>query len=502
MALVYPNMFGEFFPSIGLTYLGTVLQEEHDVKVLDLTATGKNWPAVVRRFISKFSPRVVGLSSLTFNHYWAVKVAHLVKQVDPSVLVVFGGVHSMISPRSVLEQPPVDVVCTGEGELAFPELLQEVTDGNREFPGVRGFYYKGRDGKIHENPPAPLVEDLDALPFPNWDLWRVDKYLHFQHAQGELPMLGSRGCVYDCSFCSNHRLRQVLCGKYLRVRSPKNVVAEVEYQRQKYGKRFSNVYFWDENFLGGSKRAFREFCELYRVKGLHRKVIWSCNIRADRVDLDWAKTARRAGCFYVRFGVESGNDFIRNRVLNKNLSEEAVFKARKALEEADVLLRVNMMLGVPGESSNTLRESVSFVKRLKPDNYFFSLYQPLPGTRLLELIPRLGGEVEEERWRENFDFWMKSIVRTRYLSPKQLVNFRRRVYLGAMASFFFEGLRARHLRFLRDAFYFLKHWHLENKIDLIKLATFTILRYKFEDWKRRYVSELLREDRTLSGSRK
>ncbi|GAB4319999.1 MAG: radical SAM protein [Promethearchaeota archaeon] len=501
VTLVHPNLHGEYSPSLGVTYVGTVLQRHgHEVKVLDFTGMKRHWMELLHRHVRSFQPEVVGFSVLSFNVRDALVMSVELKRVDPEVVTLFGGVHATLAPGELLERPEVDAACTGEGEETVPKFLEALGGGGAtSLPDVAGVWYKkklegrgnrgtsrtreNRGEEVVRNPPRPVVADLDALPFPNWDLWdNFDRYLDFMQFEGELPVLASRGCPYSCSFCSNHRLRRLMPGPPVRVRSPANVVEEVGYQLEKYGDRVKVAYFWDENFFGNRREAFEEFCRLYVAAGLHERVRWSCNVRADAIDRDWAETARRAGCFHVRFGVESGNEVVRNAVLNKGLSDEVVFRARRVLREADLLCRANFILGAPGETVETMRQTLRFVRELDPDFYFLSVFQPLPGTRVLDLVERLGGRIEVDKWQSSTNFWSTASVDTKYLRARDVERFRRRAYLRGALEFLLRGLREHPLRFWLDALHFFREYYLKRGAYLLKLATFTVGRYEVAKW--------------------
>lgn len=489
VALIYPNMYGEYFPSIGLTYIATVIEETHDVTIVDLTHLRADWKPVLRQALRQINPQIVGLSTISFNHQLSLEIARLVKREFPDAPVIFGGVHPILRADEVIRSSCVDFVCTGEGEITFPALLEALERGT-PVTAVKGLLFKNPAGKVLRTPPQPLIEDLDALPFPNWDHWDMTKYFKFTGVGKILPVLASRGCVFSCSFCSNRALRECLTGKYLRVRSPENVIQEILHQRAKYRARFDKIFFWDENFMGNSP-AFYRFCELYRQYGLHTHLIWTCNLRADFVTDRWAEAAHGAGCYLTRIGVDAGNEWVRKTLLNKPISDARIYEARRIMKAHDVMVRFNMILGAPGENIATMRDSYRMIKRTRPEQFFFSIFQPIPGATINALIPIFDGTIFSEQWSQNHDFWKISIVNTRYISRKDIERFKDRINLIYIAKFFLDGLRRRNFRFLRDILHFLRYRYIQHNFLFQKLAIYTVFKYKTEDWRARFLKSLL-----------
>ncbi|GAB4324164.1 MAG: hypothetical protein Kow0069_29630 [Promethearchaeota archaeon] len=478
--LVYPNFRGELVPSLGLAALATHVNRKHEVKLLDVTFHAHDWKEYLRNSVGRFKPGVVGFSCLTFNFQKALEFAAYLKAHFPGIKVIFGGIHPTLMPDETISHQQVDAVCLGDGEETLTEYLDRVEAGEA-LDGLLGLWFKDDEGNVHRNPPRPLLGDLDSLPFVDWSLWDIKRYVDNPAVRGELPLMFSRGCPYRCSFCSNEALEASTEGRYYRTMSPYRAIAEIKHQIAVLGPVVKGFYFWDDVFFL-NPRQFRQFCELYVAEGLHVKYPWTCNTRVNLVTDDWAATAYRAGCYKVRLGVEAGNDAIRNLVLEKGISTEQVRRAREVLKRHDLLVRFNVILGSPGETLRTMRESVRLVRELKPETFFFSIFQPLPRTKVLRLLPRLCGATDDEKWKRNFNFWQKSLVSTKWLGSKDVERFRNRVLLRIALQFALKGLAARRVGFLRDVVRFVGRDRVRFALNAWMLAVVTLHNYEKEAW--------------------
>lgn len=482
---IYPNLRGEFIPSIGLAYLMTVTQSSHDVSLIDPTFHRGNWQNYVERLVKRKKPDLIAASCLTFNFSDALKIVSYIKSFYPDIPTIFGGIHPTLLPEQVLSYDLVDAICIGEGEETFPEYLEKI-EHNKSLNGTRGLWYK-ENGKIIRNELRPLVADLNNLPFPNWDLWEIDNYLTHSPRLNFIEMLGSRGCPYNCTFCSNYALRQLLPGTYVRFRSAENVIDEIKLMKNKYQKRgFRYIYFWDEIF-GINKKILREFCRLYIEEGLDREIFWSVNNRADLVTEEWARLVKKAGCFMVQMGIEAGNERIRNEIYHKNVSTPQIIKATGILKKTDILMRFNLILGGPEETIQTMEESFQIVNQLKPESFFFSIFQPLPKTQILQKIQELQGSIDEEGWKNNPDFWNKSIINLPNLNNKTIEKFKRKITLKVIWQSFWQGLSSRGLIFIKDTLKFLFITKPKYHVLLQFLMVYTIRNYQYEDWIKRNI---------------
>ena len=483
VSFVNPNLQGELIPNIGLAYLMTVTDPFHEISLIDLTFHRNNWKTFVKTMIIKYRPEVVAISCLTFNFEISLKILSYIKEIDPTINSIFGGIHPTLLPKEVLAHELVDAICIGEGEETFLEYLNQLEKGE-SLKGIKGIWFK-ENGKIIHNELRPLIPNLDNLPFPNWDLWDIGKYLKSPSHMHYMDILASRGCPYNCTYCSNHALRRILPGKYVRYRSAENIINEIKSMKEKYQRMgFKFINFWDEIF-GLNKKILEEFCQKYIDEGLHEEIFWTCNNRADLVSEKWARLVKKAGCFLVRMGIESGNETIRNKIYNKKITNQQIVDATRILKKNDIMIRFNLMLGGPGETIGTMEESVKIVKKLKPDTFFFSIFQPLPKTRIIEKIRKLKGKIYENGWKNNPNFLQKSLIDFPHLKRKDIEKFKKKITLKFIWSFFWQGLALKNFIFIKDIIKFFASIKPRHHILIQYLLIYTIRKYQIQAWLKR-----------------
>jgi len=338
--------------------------------------------AAFRDRVAGLSPLAVGFTVCSSSHNTALRLAGLVKETDPSITVVMGGVHPSALPDKMLENKNVDIVVRGEGEETSYELITALKSGTG-LSGVNGIVYREGTRRM-ETPPRKLIEDLDSLPFPAHHLMPMDKYgLPASRRLTNKPaasLATSRGCPYKCRFCSHN---SVFGGK-VRLRSPQNVMAEIKRLAEQHG--VGELLFWDDSFLLDKNRAV-EICRLIRESGLD--LTWSCSSRADHITPELAATLRGAGCRMILFGVESGSEKILSSV-NKGTRPGQIRNAVKACRDAGILSFCSFIIGTPDETEETIRETKEFVKALDPDFSIFCIFAPLPGSFFFDEFLKAG----------------------------------------------------------------------------------------------------------------
>lgn len=397
---------------IGLAYLAAVLEKAgHQVKVLDCAALSMSFQELKTRIV-QFKPDIVGVTAMTPTVGSALKVASLVKEVSPSTLVVFGGVHPTFMDKEMLrEVDHVDVIIRGEGEHTIIDLVSALEE-RRGLKGVLGITYR-EEGSIYRNPERPYIENLDDLPKPGFRHFPLEKYRVF--GRKILPVVSSRGCPFQCSFCVTSRV----FGRKVRMRSPINVVDEVEWLKKEHGA--DAVTFYDDTFTFSKERVER-ICEEIMDRGLN--IPWDCQTRADCLSPELLKKMRDAGCEAITLGVESASPNIL-RAVGKGTSPEQNEKAVRIIKEAGISVIVSVIIGYPGETMKDVNLTLEFIKKLKPDDAYLCIATPYPGTELYRLV-------KEKGWKM-LDDWSKYDTLTPTFEnpetpPKQLLEARRKFY--------------------------------------------------------------------------
>ncbi|MEW6524419.1 MAG: radical SAM protein [Bacillota bacterium] len=362
--------------SEGLASLSAVLKSQgHQVALMHLTR-----PAHEREYLAElasYQPDLVGFNSRTSVFPYVRQYALWTKQYD-DIPTVCGGYHATLVPQETLDTPGIDAVCIGEGEHILAGLCRAVEQGEdwSQLPGV----WTRCGGQMVRNPVAPLVEDLDTLPLPDFSLFDYRRLAASQMSTA-LVML-SRGCPYNCAYCCNHGLRKVYPNpaRYTRFRSPERSIVYLEQLRTSYpGLRYLN--FMDD-ILPLNREWFSDFISRYRREvGLP----FSCRLRANLVDRDVVCALKEAGCYLVHMGVETGDEELRRAVLNRPISQEQLVKAFDTCRDLDMSTLAYNMINLPGETVNSTLSTIRLNARLRPQRMVVSIFYPYPGTDLHRL---------------------------------------------------------------------------------------------------------------------
>ena len=376
--LVHPPALATFQISapLGLGYVGAALKKAgHEVEVLDLDL--HHMPALSTvPVLRSFRPDWVGISALTSQYPEAKRVASLSKEFGAKV--VLGGIHASAIPEFVLKDCRyIDYVVRGEGEKAFPLLLEGDIG-----PGV---YYRN-NGIIGGSTPE-FIQDVDSLGKP-WSVLDIEKYsTNVTHGLAvrrspTAPVLSSRGCPYGCTFCSSHQS----LGKKIRLRSPKNFVDELEELHRVYNVQQFQIL--DDNFTFYPEHV-RSVCQ--EILGRQLDIVWMLpnGIRADKVDEELLSLMKKAGCFYVAFGVESGSPRVLKEA-HKSLDLDAVVKAAKLSEKLGLIAQGFFLVGFPGETKEDLEMTYKFAMSLPLDRISVNPIIPLPGSTIYDKVVRDG----------------------------------------------------------------------------------------------------------------
>ncbi|OPZ31594.1 MAG: coproporphyrinogen III oxidase [Lentisphaerae bacterium ADurb.BinA184] len=383
-----------------LASLGAVARRAgHEVVGIDGILIGD--PAAIAAQVKAASPDVVGLTTNTNDRLPALATLRLIRRALPHAFIVVGGPHFAYAPVNALTVvKEIDAVVVGEGEDAFLELLERLPD-RRAFNEVDGLVFRDPDGQIVRNPPRQTMARLDSLPMPAWDLFDPRQYdLDIATAGPRtLGLMTTRGCPYCCAFCANSLDRR------LRFLSPALAIDQVQHLHTTYGIRAFT--FFDDAFLA-SKTHATALCEEILRRGL--KITWWCGARAAGLDDDVLALMRRAGCTGITFGVETGTDEVLKAV-HKNVTTAQMLEAFAQVARAGFEHIVAFLIvGLPGETPDTLDRTVRFVRQLKAiagkawegDSAIGELPLIYPGTELETLACRDGTFAKDFSWNAPF----------------------------------------------------------------------------------------------------
>jgi anaerobic magnesium-protoporphyrin IX monomethyl ester cyclase len=372
------------FTPLGLGYLAAVLEKnQYKVDVIDCQALNLSY-GEFKSEIGKRQPNIVGITSTTLTYKSGLQIAKIAKKACPNCLTAMGGPHvTFWDDKALQECPELDVIVRKEGENTLLELVQRVEAG-KSYHDVTGITCR-KDGKIVRNPDRPYIEDLDSLPFPAHHLWPIESLR--KYGTVVFPLTTSRGCVYWCDFCTAVRM----FGRKYRMRSPKNVVDELEFLHNTY--QADQFTFYDDAFTVDQHRA-EEICHEIRKRKL--KIKWDCETRVDMVTKELLLKMRNAGCIAVWFGVESGSQRVID-AMSKGISIAQTMRAVRWAKEVGLMAVTSAILGFPGETKESAWETIKLVERIGPDDVGYYIATPYPGTPMYDLV-------KENGWLKTNDF--------------------------------------------------------------------------------------------------
>ncbi len=380
--------WGGASPPTGMCYIAAVLREQgFDVSILDAEALGLDCGETVSRILAK-DPQIVGLACKTLWVENAHRVARELKARAPDVMVVAGGNHVTALPeRSLQAFPAFDLVVVGEGEKTFLELATALNDG-RDLKSVPGLALR-ENGGAARTPPRERIRNLDELPFPAFDLL-PDLATHYRPALTSVEKLpafsvvASRGCPCHCTFCDRG-----VFGNRVTTHSPEYTVALLRTLVDTYGIRY--LLFDDDNLLLNRKRLFRL---LDLMKDQELRLPFTCQSRVDTVDEERLRCLKEAGCRMVLFGIESGSQRILD-AMKKGITVDQIRKAIALTHEFRIRAQGFFILGYPGETEETMQETVQMIRDCRFDDVGVFLFSPLPGSEAYRDIVAQGTFAED-----------------------------------------------------------------------------------------------------------
>lgn len=401
--------YGEVFPPLTLLYTAAIL-EKVGYQVMAIDANGFDLKIEeVKRKIRRFKPDLLLTRFAIDTIPQDAEVVKIAKRANPNCLTL---VHSKIIADSLLLQEevfskyPVDFLILGDMEVIVPQVA-EVLAQNQNPIRIKGLAYF-KDGEIIKTGEAPRIKELDKLSFPAYSLsGGISCYQTGTQRPPFTNVFSSRGCPFSCKFCSSHDTYQA--------RSPENIADELEWLIRDYNLK--NFYFFDDIFTIDQKRASRICQEIIRRK---LKLRWSCGTRVDCVSPDLLSQMKKAGCWMIAYGIESGNQKILNRNY-KGFTLADVQKAVKQTKKAGIATYAMLVLGLPGETKKTIEKTFKFIEKLNPDYVQYCVAVPFPNTPFFE-------EYKKKGWITTFD-WTKynplgyPVISTPEISDEELHQF-------------------------------------------------------------------------------
>ena len=371
---------GSYQPPYGLLTIASVL-EKNDflVKIIDADSRKGISLEDILRLSGEFDPDIIGLTAYSINADHLVTTAKELKE-QSGVPVIVGGPHVISFPEDLERHEFIDLLCTGEGELAALEVMEAIRD-NKGFANIAGISYRNGQEFIR-NSQRELLADLDRLPYPAFHLLdELKAYAPTPLMYKQLPILmltTSRGCPYSCIFCNS------IWGKRYRCNSAEYVVDMIEENVARYG--FREVMFYEDTFCLKKERVLR-ICELLQQKDMG--LSWSCSSHVNHLTKEMLLEMKKAGCWIISVGIESGNQEVLN-FIKKSSKLERIREVAGWASEVGIKVRGFFILGHPVDNKQTIRQTIDFAKSLPLFTVNFTILQLLPGSEVREIAHEYG----------------------------------------------------------------------------------------------------------------
>jgi anaerobic magnesium-protoporphyrin IX monomethyl ester cyclase len=361
--LLAPPYKGMLREPVGLYYLASILLKNNiTVEMIDLNFN-KMRKKEFHEYINKKTPKIVGITSYTFNFYICLDILSEIKKNHSGIITVLGGVHASAIPKDILsKESAIDFIVVGEGEITFLELCQKVLC-NEPWGSIDGLAFLSDEVRI--NPARKPLKDLDYLQIPNRELLNYSKY-------PVALVQTSRGCPYDCIFCN-------ICNQYeknIRFRKPHTVVDECEILVKKYG--YKKIYFFGDTFTF-NKQWVESFCDEVIQKRI--RFNWSCETRVDNVDLKILEKMKKAGCNMIQYGIDYGDEEVLKN-LGKNFSIDTIKESVNWAKKSKLMVEAFFIFNCPGENQETMNNTYNLIQKLPLDVIEINLLTPYPGTKI------------------------------------------------------------------------------------------------------------------------
>lgn len=361
------------WPPLTLATLSAILKREgHTVLARDYVADDSKEDLLLKD-IRNFQPHLLVMNTVAASLYNDISVAGLIKKENPSIFITTIGLHATALPESILDSGScVDSVIIGEPDWTIINLAEAIQN-KKPLESIKNLSYIS-NGKITTTEMNTNWLDINSLPMPAWEFFNLKKYLLPFSRKPFLLVTTSRGCPYECSFCPIW----IYYGRTPRFRAPKKIVDEIEYDIKKFS--ITDFLFWSESFTLNEEHV-TEICNEILRRGL--KINWMCNSRVDNVNQKMLALMRRAGCWLIGFGVESGTQEILDRT-NKKITLETIKNAIDMAHSEKLTVVGHIIIGLPEETEESIKKTINFAINSHLDFAQFYCAVPFPGSKLYE----------------------------------------------------------------------------------------------------------------------
>jgi len=428
-----PGTYADWYkhPPLGISYIASCIERAgFDCKIFDAYFNRWSKNELAQRIV-EYRPDAVGFTSMTHEIMSAARIASRLRE-DIDVPFLIGGCHVTALPSQTLKEFTIfDVGVCGEGENTIIEILQVFKQGKTSnLSSVKGIVFRASDGEVIVNEPQPFLnpEELNKLPYPAFHQYYGNRNTALAGKDSYYVIMSGRGCPYRCIFCMR------VLGCKIRQRSPENVYNEIKYAINHYGAHTFN--FEDEIFIYPNQ-FIKQLSQLLIESGLSKTIRWSGLTRVDLIRPELIDQVKKAGCFRLEMGIESGDDKILKEI-GKNFTVEQAKKAVRIIKQKGISLNTYFILGHPNENLETLRKTVNLAIELNTDGVSIGIMVPYPGTKVYDMALKGEGgyRLLTNDWSE-FDKYCSKVLEIAGLPYRQLLKWHKR----ALVLFYLRNLR-------------------------------------------------------------
>lgn len=375
--------------SYGLGIISTLLKKNNYDVNLFVVCPKTSLVDVMGAYIKGKKPRILCLSSVSSQYHIIENVAKVVKEIDPSIFVILGGYHASLAPDDAIASPYLDAICVGEGDLAIIELAQKISF-REEVTNISNLWIKDKKtGLVQKNKHNSFFQELDTLPYIDrtlWEQWIVNP-------NDGISILVGRGCPYRCTYCSNHAMKRLAKGKFVRYRSPVDLIGEIKHVSFHY-PTVTHIYLEVETIGASIVKALDLFQALAEFNSKRKeKLTFKMNLainskfmRDESIVHKFFEVCSLANVNCLNIGLEAGSERVRDTILRRpKYTNQDLVRVSEIARDHGIEIILFALIGIPGETRKDFLQTVDVVKRLTPKSVFLSIFYPYIGTDLYNL---------------------------------------------------------------------------------------------------------------------
>jgi radical SAM superfamily enzyme YgiQ (UPF0313 family) len=394
-----PKLLNPSLLPFGISYIATVLKSDgNKVKMLLLSRTIP-FEDILTDTLKTFDPDIVCFTSVATQFEFVKELSSFIKQFNSRIYLILGGVYATLQPEEAMQCKAFDALCVGEGESPIIELVHSLQNDNQP-TNIQNLWIRKSNGEIEKNPTRAFISNLDELPYIDRAMWRDSLFTE----KGRVSLLVGRGCPNKCAYCSNHMLAKSSSGRYIRFRSPENIIGELN-EISKWYPETSNIYLEVETLSANVKYLFT-LCDALSNYNQQRKqplqfgVNFSLNNRLSREPIlitDILSAFKQAGVSYINIGLESGSERVRKEILRRpHYSNDSIIKFCNIARDYSNNVTINVLIGIPGESHEDFQQTIKVTRECNPQDLNYNIMYPYPGTEIYTLAKEKGYIIETD----------------------------------------------------------------------------------------------------------